>query len=386
MNELCEIIRRETAAHGPISFARFMELSLYCPELGYYERLSNNPGRRGDFYTSVSVGPLFGELLAFHFAPWLGECAARSAQRGSGPAPSAGVQLVEAGAHRGQLSADILKALKSRHPRVFDRLEYWILEPSPRRRQWQQKELAPFGAKIRWFDSWDGLPPGGVSGIIFSNELLDAMPVRRFGWDAQEKKWFEWAVSWDAGHFVWQRLPFDSSIDNSPSATCGPVQRSPFLVPAWESLLAVLPDGFTTETSPAAAMWWRRAAASLTCGRLLAFDYGLSAGEFLLPQRANGTLRAYHRHRLNDDVLARVGEQDITAHVNFTALQSAGESVGLKTEGLLAQAEFLTGIATRTWTPESGFGEWTPNRTRQFQTLTHPEHLGRRFQVLIQSR
>jgi SAM-dependent MidA family methyltransferase len=151
-------------------------------------------------------------------------------------------------------------------------------------------------------------------------------------------------------------------------------------------LLAVLPDGFTTETSPAAAVWWRQAAGSLTCGRLLAFDYGLSAGEFLLPQRANGTLRAYHRHRLTADVLANVGEQDITAHVNFTALQSAGESVGLETEGLLPQADFLTRIAARTWTPESGFGEWTSNRTRQFQALTHPEHLGRRLQVLIQSR
>src|SRR5437762_14368257 len=106
MNGLPEIIRRELQSCGTITFARFMELSLYCPEFGYYERLSNRPGRRGDFYTSVSVGALFGELLAFQFASWLGERASRSARRGSGRPTSAGLQLAGAGADKGQLAAD----------------------------------------------------------------------------------------------------------------------------------------------------------------------------------------------------------------------------------------------------------------------------------------
>ena len=121
-------------------------------------------------------------------------------------------------------------------------------------------------------------------------------------------------------------------------------------------------------------------------GRLLTFDYGLKAEEFFRPEHANGTLRAYRRHRRSDDVLANAGEQDLTADINFTELESAGRSQGLKTEGLCPQAAFLTRIARMAWEPESSFGEWTSNRTRQFQTLTHPEHLGRRFRVLIQHR
>jgi len=158
------------------------------------------------------------------------------------------------------------------------------------------------------------------------------------------------------------------------------------LIPYSNELQAVLSDGFTTEVSPAAATWWRQAASCLERGRLLTFDYGLAADDFFLPQRANGTLRAYHRHQLSTDVLENVGEQDLTAHVNFTALQSAGEYVGLKTEGLQSQTEFLTRIAGQAWKPEAGFGQWTPERTRQFQTLTHPDLLGRPFKVLIQSR
>ena len=366
MNELCEIIRGEIAARGAISFERFMELSLYCPEFGYYERLANTPGRDGDFLTSVSVGPLLGELLAFQFARWVEASSLEN------------FQLLEAGAHDGRLALDVLDWFKSHRPRLFAKLEYRILEPSHRRRQWQASALAPFADQVRWSDSWEDLPRAGVQGVIFSNELLDAFPVRRLGWDAQGKKWFEWDVGWEAGRFVWLKMPLSPS---PPSALCVPhLDRLP------EAFLSALPDGFTTEASLAAEAWWRRAACSLNRGHLLTLDYGLTADEFLLPQRANGTLRGYHRQRLSDDVLANVGDQDLTAHVNFTALDAAGSSQGLKTEGLCSQAQCLTRIAEQAWKTRSGFGEWTPNRTRQFQTLTHPEHLGRPFKVLIQSR
>jgi SAM-dependent MidA family methyltransferase len=435
MSDLSEIIRREMQGSGFIPFARFMELSLYCPDSGYYEQLTNSPGRRGDFYTSVNVGGLFGELLAFQFASWLGESGLEK------------FQLLEAGAHDGQLAQDVLNWFESRRPDLFGKLEYWILEPSPRRQQWQKTSLDRFAARVRWFDSWERLPLPGVQGIIFSNELLDAMPVHRVAWNAREKKWFEWAVAWEAGKFVWQKRPIDSTLreqERGAPARRGaarrdladldigapipgsmvsahaekreeayhdaerrpPVRREPqepfcdrasprpgALIPGfaldpaqWERLLSALPDNFTTEFSPAAAAWWLQAASSLKRGHLLTFDYSLSAEEFFLPHRANGTLRAYHRHRLSDDLLANVGQQDLTAHVNSTALQQSGEQAGLKTEGLLSQAEFLTPIAGSTWKPGSDFGEWTANRKRQFQTLTHPEHLGRAFKVLWQSR
>ena len=121
-------------------------------------------------------------------------------------------------------------------------------------------------------------------------------------------------------------------------------------------------------------------------GKLLTLDYGLTGEEFLSPQRGQGTLRAYFRHVLTADVLAYPGEQDLTAHVNFTELQKTGEAVGLTTDGLTSQSQFLTQIAERAWQPNAQFGEWSAVEQRQFQTLTHPEHLGRNFRVLVQTK
>ncbi|HTV40813.1 MAG TPA: SAM-dependent methyltransferase [Candidatus Sulfotelmatobacter sp.] len=360
---LAKIVRDEIVARGgALPFARFMELALYCPNLGYYEAKRDTVGRRGDFYTSVSVGNLFGELLAFQFAEWLEEI----------KSPGVQLKIVEAGAHDGQLARDILTWLESNRPALFGELEYAILEPSNRRREWQREHLERFGDKVRWLSGFDASTPSArVTGVIFSNELLDAFPVRRFGWNANKRKWFEWAVAATGDHFAWTRIEL---ADND----------APFAgVPA--SLLDVLPDNFTTETSPAAAAWWRLAAASLDRGRLMTADYGLDWEEFFVPSRTDGTLRAFYRHHIADDPLANAGEQDLTAHVNFTDVQRAGEGAGLKTEFYSTQSKFLTKILEKTLR-DKGFGGWTPGRTRQFQTLTHPEHLGRSFRVLAQSR
>src|SRR6267143_2759406 len=167
VNDLKNIIRREIEASGPIPFARFMELALYCPESGYYDRFANTVGKSGDFYSSVSVGPLFGELLAFQFARWIEEVKLESPR------------VLEAGAHDGRLAVEILDRLGLAKPGLFGKLEYWILEPSPRRQEWQKRTLKSLAAKVRWFYSWDDLPQTGVRGVIFSNELLDALPVHR---------------------------------------------------------------------------------------------------------------------------------------------------------------------------------------------------------------
>jgi SAM-dependent MidA family methyltransferase len=240
--------------------------------------------------------------------------------------------------------------------------------------------LSRFDGRIRWFDSWKELPRCGVRGIIFSNELLDAMPVHRLGWDARSKTWFEWGVCAQGERFVWKKLPTGRvPLDALP----------PTRVPNWPELpaglTAVFPDGFRTEICPAAVEWWRQAATALERGWLLTLDYGLTAEQFISPERAEGTLRAYHRHQPSADLLASPGEQDLTAHVNLTALQEAGESAGLTTEGVFSQGKFLTRIAQTTWRDEPGSAAWTPARARQLQTLTHPEHLGR-FKLLIQTR
>jgi SAM-dependent MidA family methyltransferase len=151
-------------------------------------------------------------------------------------------------------------------------------------------------------------------------------------------------------------------------------------------LTSALPDGFTTEVGLAAAKWWRAAARALRSGRLLAIDYGLAADGYFTPERARGTLRAYQRHHASDDLLARPGEQDLTAHVNFTAVRRAGESEGLRTDVFQTQEQFLAGMLREIEREPDSFGEWTSKESRQFQTLAHPEHLGRPFRVLVQSR
>ena len=364
-----------------------MDLALYCPNYGYYEQKRDTPGKRGDFYTSVSVGPLFGELLAFQFAEWTSQSGVWSLESNVSPRSSGhetldfGLQLVEAGAHDGQLAKDILNWLKLRRPALFERIEYWIIEPSVRRQEWQRETLNEFGSKARWFAELKAIAPGAICGIIFSNELLDALPVHRLGWDAQRGDWFEWGVTIEGDRITWCRLPNSvHATRNTQDAATSAIGNLP------HELLAALPDGFTTEICPAAEVWWREAAACLQSGKLLTLDYGLNAEEFFAPHRANGTLRGYHRHRLSDNILASPGEQDLTAHVNFTAIQQAGEAVGLKTATFASQAQFLTRIARRTWKEENGFGDWTAELTRQFQTLTHPQHLGRAFRVLVQSR
>lgn len=364
MKILFEIIKSEVEKAGVLPFARFMELALYYPDLGYYER-RKIPGRRGDFYTSVSVGELFGQLLAFQFSEWLEQFKINST-----------LNIVEAGAHDGHLAADILIWLQIHRPKLFEQIEYRIIEPSLRRQQWQKETLKDFSKKVLWFSDFEKLRietrNSKRTGIIFSNELLDAMPVQRFGWDAKNKNWFEWGVVIDGGKFIWARMT-------------KPIYDSRFTIHAPQELLSVLPDGYTIEISPAAENWWCDAANILERGKLLTMDYGLIADELFLPNRTSGTIRAYFRHHAIDDLLANVGEQDLTAHVNFSAIQKVGEDVGLKTESFSTQTQFLTHILAQTQRKKS-FGKWNTSLTRQFQTLTHPEHLGRAFRVLVQSR
>jgi SAM-dependent MidA family methyltransferase len=361
-----DAIREEILQSGAIPFARFMELALYCPETGYYERNQDNVGRRGDFITSVSAGRLFGELLAFQFAEWLEEFQISNFK----------FQIIEAGAHDGMLAADILSWLQAQRPELFAQIEYVIIEPSLRRQEWQRETLKHFSA-VRWFAGFENLKlktqNSKLHGVLFGNELLDAFPVRRLGWDAKEKNWFEWGVTLAGEKFGWTKISIPQSVLPSSILHLPP------------SLLAVLPDNYTIELSPAAESWWRAAAGIFARGKLLAIDYGFTAEEQFSPARVNGTLRAYHRHRVSDDLLAQPGEQDLTAHVNFTAIQKAGEEAGLQTETFCTQPQFLTRILSRA-VKEKSFASLDAKQVRQFQTLTHPEHLGRAFRVLVQSR
>lgn len=364
VTETATILRQEVLRHGAISFAHFMQLALYCPNSGYYEQAGRRIGRAGDFFTSVSTGSLFGELLAFQFDRWLGALDGVSHQ------------LVEAGAHDGRLACDVLTWTARERPSSFETLEYWLVEPSRQRQAWQRETLAKFAGRVHWVESLAQLP--AISGVLFANELLDAFPVHRFAWDARAGSWFEWGVGLVDDEFLWQRMPGETGEAEAQLKQAG------FDLPA--ELRAVLPDGFVIEVSPQAAEWWHTAATKLASGRLMTLDYGLTTEEFFTPERQHGTLRAYHQHRVSDNLLAHPGEQDLTAHVNFSQIQRTGESAGLKTEAFTSQARFLTGIAEAMWRGTSEANGPSPQVIRQFQTLTHPEHLGRSFRALVQVR
>ncbi|HEX4265994.1 MAG TPA: SAM-dependent methyltransferase, partial [Verrucomicrobiae bacterium] len=235
MSEIAEKIAAEIGRTGTIPFVRFMEIALYCPDYGFYEKEKDNIGRRGDFFTSVSVGGLFGELLAFQFAEWL--------EIGQ----DADIRIVEAGAHNGQLAADILGWMRERRENIFGRLKYYIVEPSARRWQWQQAKLQEFPETVVWIPEISALAKTSAPAqtIIFSNELMDSMPVHRLGWDAKAKRWFEWGVALKDGHFAWSRM---GDAENHAS-------RFTFHTPEFESLLNILPDGYIIEVCPAAETW-----------------------------------------------------------------------------------------------------------------------------------
>ncbi len=359
MNTLSRQIHDEIRERGPISFARFMELALYQPGLGYYER-RRGVGRDGDFFTSVSVGPLFGQLLAFQFSLWLDSLC-----------PAGEVDLVEAGAHQGALAADILSWLREYRRDLFDRVAYTILDPSTTRRAWQEERLGEWRARMKWAPDIGAIEP--VNGVIFSNEFLDAFPAHVFAWSAGNQQWAEGCVASAGDNFAWiWRPPAEALRTYLP------------LIPP--ELAEVLPDGFEIEVCPLAAEWWGAAAGKLRRGKLLTFDYGLTSDERLHPQRARGTLRAYAKHHATADVLNQPGGQDLTAHIDFSALKTAGEISGLGTESFVRQSTFLTEIMVQTQKAAGRFATWEEKTTRQFHTLTHPEHLGRKFRALVQSR
>lgn len=341
-----------------------MEVALYTPGLGYYERPEVSPGAEGDFYTSVGVGPLFGELLAWRFARWL---------ESLGPGT---LHVVEAGAHHGQLARDVLEGLRQFAPELLGRIRYLILEPSPARLEIQRRALEGWAGHVEWRQGWEQVP-AGIRGVVFSNELLDAMPCHPLRWSASERAWREWGVGLVEDRLQWVELP-------PGLASTAALALAPAVDP---SLAGALPDGFQVEASPAAVEWWGQAARALGQGWLATLDYGATDSELLTPRFAPGTLRAYRRHHIQTDPLASPGSCDLTAHVRLGPITHAGEAAGLETEPVVSQGHFLTAIlAEAIQSRPAAFTRLSPGQSRQFQTLTHPSLLGRPFKALVQLR
>lgn len=352
MNPLDDLIRQEIRARGPMRFDRFMELALYHPEHGYYA--SPRPiGRGGDFFTSVSVGPLFGKLLAHQ--------ARQMAQLLDEPE----FWIVEQGAHDGRLARDILESCKE-WDEFFAKMRFLIVEPSPALREAQQHLRKDFPGRIEWIDrleNWKGARPAG---LVLSNELADALPVRAI--EAKDGQWRERRVAeGENGSLTWTLENIDEELRDAIAGL---------------PLAAV--DGYQTEIGLAARRWMSGTAGFLRRGYVVTIDYGYEGSKYYAPYRRTGTLTCYRGHRRDDNVLEMPGEQDITAHVDFTALEQAGEAAGLRTLGLVDQQRFLVGVLEDSM--KSTKTPLTSGEIQAFRTLTHPEHLGERFKVLVQGR
>ena len=353
MNELEQRIHAEIAEKGGIPFSRFMEMALYEPGLGYYET-HREIGRKGDFYTNVSVGSLFGELLGFQIANWLQEI-------------EGNVQLVEAGAHDGRLARDILYYLREYRPAIFERCELQLWEASEIHREWQEEVLIEFSGKVRWMRQGQKF-----RGVFYCNELFDALPVERYVWNKEQGNWNLCVVQSVEGVFTWDVL---RSID----------QRNPdpfeiFPSEQMAQVVSELPDGFVVIC--AEPEMWLRACENLSEGRMVVIDYWTDVEQILSPRSAKGNLRGYYNHHIIENVLERPGQIDITSSVNGTEIVRWAEEEGVQCTPLSRQAKFLVKILDETLKRPELFPEWTPERTRQFQTLVHPEHLGHSFKVL----
>jgi len=330
-----------------------MAAALYHPDLGYYARSARQVGRGGDFFTSVSVGPLFGELLARRFARWWQE---------AGRPPN--WRLIESGAHDGTLAADILGALHRLEPAAFAALEYAIPEPLQLLQAAQRQTLQTFAQRVRFLADPAKLAQHPLPGIAFGNELLDALPCQVIEWQADG--WHLCRVGCDAdGRFYWDtQLPVS---DPAQLAALAPLGDE-------------FPIGYRSELRTNYRGFFAPLLAGLSSGLLLWLDYGFARPEYYHPARHQGTLRTFCRHRAADDPLLDPGASDITAHVDFTAVTEAAMTLGCRPLAFLSQGPWLTAVG-RDWLLAME-GRPDASLLRQFTTLTHPAHLGSRFHVL----
>ncbi len=361
MTTLHGIIRDEIQARGIMRFDRFMEKALYHPEFGYYSKLDGpSPiGKSGDFFTSVSVGPLFGRLLGRQFLQmWQALGKAKS------------FWIIEQGAHDGQLACDILEWCRAEAPDFFEAIHYAIVQSTGTLRM--RQKCAPemeILSRITWFENLTALATEKPVGVFFSNELVDAFPVR--GIACRSGEWLEQYVdNGPDGNFIWAEKPIDDPI------LAGVVDELP-LFPI---------EGYVTEVNLPARGWIGEVAKAMKQGYVLTIDYGYPASVYYAPFRMTGTLTAFVRHHGVDDVLSEPGMRDITAHVDFTSLARAGEKAGLTTLGFVDQQRFLTGIAHDEMTGVSGPRLNIQQDSRAWTTLTHPEHLGANFHALVQAK
>jgi SAM-dependent MidA family methyltransferase len=349
-SEQLQAVIREvmTTAGGRIDFARFMQLALYAPGLGYYSAGSRKFGEAGDFVTAPELSSLFSRSLARQCQEILSRI---------------GGDILEFGAGSGVMAADILGEL--------DRLgslpeHYFILEISAdlreRQRETLQQKMPQLAERVVWLDAL----PESFEGVVLGNEVLDAMPVQRFRiCDGEPHELF---VMWDGDQFVLEAAEADPALYSRLQAL-----QSEF----------GLDEGYESEINLMAEEWVVGLGRWLKRGVALLIDYGFPRAEYYHPQRRGGTLMCHYRHRAHDDALQLIGLQDITAHVDFTAMAEAALTAGLSVRGFANQANFLLGCGlTEILSEESGDARTQLSLTAEVKTLTLPSGMGELFKVI----
>jgi len=355
---LAALLTDRIRTNGSISFAEYMEACLYHPEHGYYSRAESR--RFADYYTSVDVHPVFGRLLARQLHEvWslLGQ-----------PEPFC---LVEVGAGTGRLARHILDFADHQLEDFYRALRYVAVEASSARRAAHAAALGRHIEAGRASSSAE-LPPEIPIGCIFSNELLDALPVHRVV--REQGKLREIYVGLSGGDFIEPRGSLSS----------------PLLAEYFAEQGIEFVEGQQAEAGLATCRWIEEAGRRLGCGFILTIDYGHEAAELYDERHMRGTLLAYDRHRTSEDYFRAPGEQDLTAHVNFTALDLWGRRAGLSRTGLVSQGQFL--LALGRGNDFADLHDEAASETERLRArlllknLIHPEGMGETFQVFIQHK
>jgi SAM-dependent MidA family methyltransferase len=355
---LSQALAERIRANGPISFAEYMRECLYHPQFGYYSKPESR--RFADFYTSVDVHPIFGRLLARQLAE-MWDVLGRPRK----------FVAVEAGAGTGRLAAQILDFAAHKLPEFYGALHYCAVEQSEARRE-HQRELLRTHLEAGKAISAADLPRDIPAGCIFSNELLDAFPVHR--------------VFLERGALREIYVGFNGETFTEKP---GPLSAAEIAKYFQEQQIA-LREGQHAEVNLDAWEWIKNVGGLLGCGFVLTVDYGHEAAELYNERHMRGTLLAYAEHRATEDFLASPGEQDLTAHVNFTALDLWGRGAGLARTGCVSQMAFIVALGRANEFADlydDGASEVERVRARlSLKSLIHPEGMGETFQVFIQHK
>ncbi len=363
---MARLIFSRIKSRGRISFAEFMELALYHPDFGYYRSRRERVGPKGDYYTSAHVHPVFGNLLARQIHQ-MWEILGR-------PSP---FTIAEMGAGKGLLCSDILSECRNRYPDFYAAIKYVLAEVNSDLRERQMSLLSSFKneGKLEWISSDDlleGKRP--FPGCFLSNELIDAFPVhlvKQVGGQLQEL-------------FVTLQ---EGGLQESPGSPSTRELREYFSLYG-----STLQEGQRAEVNLKALDWMEGVNRALNRGFLLTIDYGYEAGELYHPDRIDGTLLCYFRHTTSANPYQRIGDQDITSHVNFTALMKKGEEIGLKAVGYTEQYKFLIALGLLQELEDLEKSAERPSapgflkNKLAMRNLLIPGGMGTLFKVLVQSK